>query len=148
MNPMNHRHRMRRRELLAGSAMFDDLFPSFAVRPMWRSAESSTPDMPVDVTEDDKAYTVKAELPGVEKKDIEVTVEGSQLSIGAEVKRETRSDADQDIVVERVYGRVYRSFTLPTEVDGDAVQAQYNNGVLSLTLPKRTSGDARKITVR
>ncbi len=125
---------------------FDDLLRS-GMRPLWREFEG-TPDINLDVSENDKAYTVKADLPGVDKNDIDVSVEGAQVSISAEIKRETRNkDNDRELFTERYYGSTFRSFTLPSEVASDKVEARYENGVLSLTLPKKANGAGRRITV-
>lgn len=128
------------------TANFDDLFRSMGMRP-WRDADGM-PDVRIDVAEDDKAYSVKAEIPGVDKKDIDVSVDGNQVSISAEVKREKeRKDGEKEIYTERYYGRVFRSFTLPGDVDAAKASAQYDSGVLTLTLPKQPNGNARKISI-
>lgn len=127
-------------------ANFDDLFRSMGMRP-WRDTDGM-PDVRIDVAEDDKAYSVKAEIPGVDKQDIDVSVDGNQVSISAEVKREKeRKDGEKEIYTERYYGKVFRSFTLPGDVDADKASAQYDSGVLTLTLPKQSNGNARKITI-
>jgi len=91
---------------------------------------------------------VKADIPGVEKNDIDVSINDNQVSISAEIKRETtRKEGERTMVTERAYGQVYRSFTLPTDVERDKAEAHYENGVLSLVLPKKQNGSARKLTV-
>lgn len=126
---------------------FEDMFRSLATRPQWRDLEAA-PDMRIDVSEDDKAFHIKAEIPGVDKNDIELSVDGNQVSISAEVKREAKSKKDEaEIYTERYYGRVYRSFALPSEFDSAKAEARCDNGVLSLDLPKRPNGSARKIAV-
>lgn len=126
---------------------FDDLFRSLIARPALRDLDMA-PDIRLDVNENDASFSVKAEIPGVEKSDIEVSVEGNQVSIGAEVKRETKKkEGDKEICTERYYGHVYRAFTLPSDLDGSKAEAHYENGVLTLTLPKKTNGSSRKIAV-
>lgn len=126
---------------------FEDLFRGLVGRPQWRELEAA-PDMRIDVSEDDKAYHIKAEIPGVDKNDIELSIDGNQVSISAEVKRESKSKKDEaEIYTERYYGKVYRSFTLPGEFDSAKADAHCDNGVLSLNLPKRANGSARKIAV-
>ena len=126
---------------------FDDLFRGIVARPAWRDINFA-PDIRIDVTENEASFTVKAELPGVDKNDIDASVEGSQVSISAEVKRETsKKEGDKDICTERYYGKVYRAFSLPNDIDGSTAQAHYDNGVLTLTLPKKTNGSSRKIAV-
>ncbi|WP_049622502.1 Hsp20/alpha crystallin family protein [Frateuria defendens] len=125
---------------------FDDLFRGFGMRP-WRELEA-TPDLRIDVSEDDKAFHVMADLPGIDKRDIEVSVEGNQVSISGEVKREaSEKNKGKEIFTERYYGKVYRSFTLPAELDSAKADAHYENGVLALTLPKKHDGSTRKIAV-
>jgi HSP20 family protein len=126
---------------------FDDMFRSLASRPLWREMEM-TPDMRLDVTDKDNAYLVKADLPGVDKHDIEISVEGNQVAISAEVKRSTEQKNDEQILCsERYYGRIYRSFSLPTEIDSTKADAHYEGGVLTLTLPKTGNASSRRIMV-
>jgi HSP20 family protein len=127
-------------------ALFDDLFRNFALSPTWREA-TPAPDIRVDITEDDKAFHIKAEIPGVDKKDIDVSVEGNQVAIVAEVKQEERKNTEREVIVERSYGKAYRAFALPGEVDGDRTEAHYDRGVLALTLPKKANGGTRRIAV-
>lgn len=126
---------------------FDDLFRGLGARPLWRELDVA-PDIRIDVKENDASYSVKAEIPGVQKNDIEVSVEGNQVAISAEVKHETkRKDDEKEIHTERYYGKVYRAFTLPGDLDSTKADAHYENGVLSLTLPKKKNGSTRKIAV-
>lgn len=125
---------------------FDDFFRGFALRPQWSELEA--PDVRLDVTENDGAYRVKAEMPGVEKNDIDISINGNQIAISAEVKRESKKkDDERDICTERYYGKVYRSFSLPDEVDSGKASARYEGGVLTLELPKMGNGGARKLTI-
>ena len=103
----------------------------------------------MDVREDDKAYTVHAELPGVKKEDINVSIDGNQVSIGAEVKsQEEEKQGEKVLRTERHYGKVYRAFSLDQEVDQEGAKAKYENGVLELTLPKRVTSATRRLTVQ
>lgn len=114
-----------------------------------RMTEMTNLDISIDVTENDKAYTVKAEIPGVKKEDISVQIDGNFISISAEVKRHTEEKKDEKVLrEERYYGAMSRAFTLPTEVDQAQSQAQYVNGVLELTLPKRAGVQARRLVVQ
>lgn len=107
------------------------------------------PTIKLDVTEDDKAFHVKADLPGVKKEDISVEVEGNQVSVTAEVKRETEEKKDEKVVhSERYYGKQYRSFTLGREIDRDKVEAKFSEGVLELTLPKNGTTPASRIAIK
>jgi HSP20 family protein len=127
-------------------ARFDDLFRGFfaPVR-----AEKAPAAIRMDVTETDNAYVVHAEIPGVKKDEIQITVEGNLVTIGAEVKRETeRKDGEHLLRSERYFGGLYRSFTLPVEVDEATSVAKYDNGVLELTLTKKPALAGRKLTVQ
>lgn len=125
----------------------DDMFKGFALRPVFRGMEAE-PQMKIDVSEEDKSYLVKAEIPGVNKDDIHVSVEGNQVSISAEVKKEKEEKEGKKVIrSERYYGNVYRSFTLGQEVDQSAAKAKYTDGVLELTLPKKPGSATRHLTI-
>lgn len=127
---------------------FESMFREFGLRPPF-SRFDVTPEIAMDVTEDAKAYTVRAEIPGVEKKDIDVSVEGNKVAISAEVRRQSEKKEGEKLVhAERYYGKVYRAFTVPAEVDAAKAGASYEKGVLTLTLPKRANGEsARKLSI-
>jgi HSP20 family protein len=127
--------------------MFDDLFRNFGLGPVWNQPEFAF-DMRVDITEDDDAYYIDAEIPGVDKDDIEVSVDGNRVAINAEAKREKEKKNEKELIVERSWGRAYRAFALPSDIGGNRTEARYDKGVLTLTLPKRANGNARRITVR
>ncbi|MBE9610734.1 Hsp20/alpha crystallin family protein [Chitinilyticum piscinae] len=120
----------------------DDLFRGFFVRPLDFAA---APQIRVDVKEDDKAYTVHAELAGVKKDDIRVHVDGDLLSISADVKqdKETR-EGDRVLHSERYFGQVTRSFRLGQNIDEAATTASYKDGVLELVLPKKPAAEKRR----
>jgi HSP20 family protein len=105
------------------------------------------PRIKIDVTEDDKSYTVTADMPGVKKEDIMVDVHGSEVSIAAELKRESEEKQGKQLRTERVYGMQRRSFTLASEVDEDNVVARYADGVLSLVLPKKAGKGSKQIPI-
>src|SRR6476620_7456249 len=103
----------------------------------------------LDVTENDREYRVLAELPGVKKEEISITVSGNQVAVSAEVKHEKDvKNGDTVLRAERYYGKIQRAFALGQEVDEDTAQAKYNDGVLELTLPKRTAAAAKKLAVQ
>jgi len=127
---------------------FDDLFRGFFMRPVRFEGQ---PDVQVrmDVSEDDKAYTVHAEIPGVKKEDIHVTIDGDQVAISAEVKNEKEvKEGEKVLRSERYYGKVSRVFTLGQEVDEATALAKYDSGVLELTLPKKAAAASRKLTIQ
>ena len=99
----------------------------------------------MDVSEDDKAYHVKAEVPGVKKEDIHVAVENNQVSITTEFKKETEEKKGETVLrSERYCGMQSRSFTLMHDVDQSKAEARYQDGILELTLPKKSNGGALK----
>ena len=127
--------------------LFNDFGKGFFVRPYALPAETEV-KMKIDVKEDEKAFVVQVDVPGVKKEDIQVEVNGDQVSLRAEVRREKEEKKDEKVVYsERRYGMVTRSFTLPVEVDPNAAKADYKDGVLSLTLPKKPNGAAKRIAV-
>ena len=131
--------------------LVDDLFKGFLVRPVayeGRGGEA-LPRMKVDVAEQNGAYTVTAELPGVKKEDIQVTIDGPQVTLAAEVKREKEASQDERVLhAERVYGKVSRSFTLPQEVDEATAEAKFRDGVLELKLPKKAAAQRKQISIQ
>jgi HSP20 family protein len=123
---------------------FEDFFRVPRMRSLVRDLPAE-PGIKMDVAEDDKAYHVKAEVPGVKKEDIHVSVEGNQVSITAEVKKEKEEKKGETVLrSERYYGMQSRSFTLMHDVDQDEAEAKYQDGVLDLTLPKKVNGGAVK----
>lgn len=127
----------------------DDLFKGLFVRPMRLDTSGvERVQMKIDVTRKDDTYTVKAEMPGIGKDDIHVSIDGNQVSISGEVKKEKEEKKGEDVIrSERYYGNVSRTFTLPQEVDEAKVTAKYADGVLNLTLPAKAKSAGRKITI-
>lgn len=120
----------------------DDLFRGFFVRPI---EYEGGPRISLDVREDDKAYTVHADLPGVKKENIDVQVEGNVVRISAENRQEREEKQGEKVIrSERYVGRVSRSFTLGVDVDESAATAKFENGVLELTLPKKPVPEQRR----
>lgn len=103
----------------------------------------------MDVEENDKAYVVKAEVPGVKKEDINVQIDGNVVSISAESKQEKDIKENGKVIrSERYYGSLSRSFSLASEVDQGAAVAKYADGILELTLPKKTNAGAKKLAIQ
>jgi HSP20 family protein len=126
----------------------DDLFKGFFMRPVLFEGQPQM-QIKMDVKEDDNAYTVHAEIPGVKKQDIHVSIEGNQVSISAETKVEKEEKKGEKLLrSERYVGKVARSFTLAHDVDEAKAQAKYNDGVLELTLPKKAGGAAKKLAIQ
>ena len=131
---------------------FEDLFKEFGkgfwVKPYAFPAETGL-EMKIDVKEDDKAFTVKADIPGVKKEDIHVEVDGNRVSISAEVKSEKEQRKGETVIhTERYEGKVFRSFALAGNVDESAVEASYKDGLLQLKLPKLAGGKSRRISIQ
>jgi HSP20 family protein len=131
-----------------GDPGIDELFRGF-FRPIRLEGRNPPASIKMDITEDDKSYTVHAEIPGVSKDDIRVTVEGNQVTLGAEVKREKDvKDGERVLRSERYYGSTYRSLTLPTEVDEASSEAKYDKGVLELKLAKKPTLAGKRLNVQ
>ena len=132
---------------------FDDILRGFFVRPVAVDNTTAAP-FKVDVREGEAAYTVHADIPGVKKEDIRVSVDGNQVSISAEVKRQNETATAGTNAVERVlkterhYGKVARSFTLASALDATGAQAKYTDGVLELVLPKKAATSAKQVTIQ
>lgn len=123
----------------------EDFFKDFRIQPTMSNFEIE-PRIKMDVSETENAYTVKAEIPGVNKEDVRVSVEGNQVTITAETKQETEEKKDENIVRrERYYGRQSRSFTLAHDIDDSTAVAKYQNGVLELSLPKKSNQAGAKM---
>ena len=129
--------------------LVDDLFKGFFVRPMAFERRTELPGMKVEVAEKNGTYLVTAELPGVKKEDIHVTIDGAQVTLAAEVKREKEAtESDRLLHTERTFGKVSRTFALPQELDEAKVEAKFRDGVLELTLPKKAAAARKAITIQ
>jgi len=125
---------------------FRDIAPSYYVRPLHGDPLPSPAQIKVDVKETDVAYTVHAEIPGVGKEEIHVTLDGNAVTLSAEVKQQDNSSKDERVLrSERYFGSVSRSFQLPQDIDRETSNAKFENGVLTLTLAKKkaTAGTQR-----
>ncbi len=106
------------------------------------------PMMKMDLTENETGYIVKAEIPGVNKEDITVTVDGGVVSISADVKREKEDKEGEKVLrSERYFGSVARSFTLPMDIDMAKATASYDGGVLTLMLPKAPGTTSTRLAI-
>lgn len=129
-------------------ADIDDLLKGFFVRPV--SYEGRTPmQIKMDVKENDGTYTVHADIPGVKKEDIHVSIEGNLVSISAETRldKETK-EGDKVLHSERYRGAVARSFSLAQDVDETQAVAKYSDGVLELTLPKKATTSGKVLPIQ
>lgn len=138
---------------VSGLDPFEDVFKGFFRPVSLSSLEGTAPQLKMDVEEDEHCYTVRAEIPGVDKENINVTIDGNHVSISAEVRRENEARENgengsvRSLRKERYYGKVSRAFALENEVDEAQSEASYKDGVLQLTLPKKTVTSAKKLTV-
>lgn len=132
-----------------GLSLFDDFFDS-----MFSSMDNWSTRVPaVDVEENDKEYTVKAELPGFDENDVNLTVENHVLTLSGKVdEKNEEKDKDKDnrkyLVRERRVETFERSFSLPEGVDEENISAQFKNGLLTVTLPKTAEKASRKLEVK
>jgi len=132
-------------------SFFPSLSRAFDIEPLWRNLPSLDIASPaVDLAEDDKAYRITAELPGLSEKDIEVNLSGDTLTIKGEKREEKEEKAKNYHLSERRYGSFRRSFALPDGVDRDKIDASFAAGVLTLTLPKTAEAvkQQKKIEVK
>ena len=127
--------------------LFDEMTRGFWVRPLAIPGETEL-RMKLEVEEDDKAFTVRAEIPGVRKEDIQIDVSGDLVSIRAEVRKEKEEKKGEKVIhSERSYGMVSRRFALPSDVDSEGTRAGYKDGLLTVTLPKKASTQAKRVSV-
>lgn len=127
---------------------FRDVAPGFYVKPLHGDSLPTPAQIKVDVKESDTAYTVHAEVPGVAKEDIHVSLDGNVVTLRAEVKQlDTQTKDEKVLRSERYFGAVSRSFQLPMDIDQSTAKAKYDNGVLTLTLPKKIENKAQRLVI-
>ena len=134
--------------LVSRGSLFDDFFkdiaPGFYVRPLHGDNLPAPSQIKVDVKEADGGYTV----PGVPKEDIHVSIEGNVVSLRAEVRQhDEKREGEKVLRSERYFGSIARSFQLPADIDAAQAKAKYDNGVLTLTLPKKASNSAQRLNI-
>jgi HSP20 family protein len=123
-----------------------DMTPGIYIKPL--HGEGVPSEIRMDVTDVGAAYKIQAEIPGVHKEAIHVSMDGNMVTVSAEVKQEdVERKEDRVLRSERYFGSVSRSFQLPQEVDSAKAKAKYDNGVLSLTLPKRQGGASKELMI-
>jgi len=128
-------------------SMFQDFFAPMAQSGRWAEDGMGVPRL--DVRETDKAFEIQADLPGVKKEDIKVSIDGPRVTIEGECQQANEQrEGEQVVYSERSTRRYQRSFNLPSEVDDAAAEARLEDGVLKLTLPKKTGGAARRLTIQ
>ncbi|THF63634.1 Hsp20/alpha crystallin family protein [Pseudothauera nasutitermitis] len=129
---------------------FEDILRGFFVRPVeFGNTPAEAPQMRVDVREHNDGYQVHAELPGVGKEDIHVSIDGAVVSISAERKQEKEvKEGERVLRTERYFGKVSRSFQLGQEIDEERASARFQDGVLELDLPKKQAAQAKRLSIR
>jgi HSP20 family protein len=127
---------------------FEPMFRRF-LSPLRAEIDSEPLQIRVDVEEKDKTYTVRADIPGVKKEDINVRIDGNIVQIDAETKQDKEvKEKGKLIRSERYYGAISRSFSLTQDIDEAKAVAKYENGVLNLELPKKEATASKRLTVQ
>jgi len=127
---------------------FDEMLNNFRMAPSWANM-GAEPRIRLDVNETENAYMIKADIPGVSKDDIKVNIEGNQVTIQTEMKKEQEEKKEGKVVrSERYYGQQSRSFMLDQDVDDSKAEAKYQDGVLQLTLPKKPGSTKKQLTIQ
>jgi len=128
--------------------MFGEFFAPFAAQPGARGGDALFSPR-INISENDSAYAIQADLPGVAKEDVKVSIDQNRVTIEAESTRSNDVQAAGNVVyAERSAGKFMRSFALPGDIDDASAQARMENGVLVLTLPKKQGAEVRKLTVQ
>ncbi len=126
----------------------DDFFRGFFVRPVEMGNMPEAPSVKIDVKEQEKAFVVHAEMPGIKKEDIHVVIDGPAVSISAERKQEKEvKEGERVLRTERYFGKVSRSFQLGQDIDDSAASARFTDGVLELTLPKKAATQSKRLAI-
>jgi HSP20 family protein len=135
------------REAVSLRDAMNALFQESFLRPSSVPGHAGSVPLPLDVSENQNEFVVKASMPGIRPEDVQITVLGDALTIQGETKDEQERKGERWHVRERRFGAFHRSITLPTAVDSDKAQAQFEHGVLTLTLPKSETAKPRQIKI-
>ena len=125
---------------------FRDMFRRFLRTTDWPAVRMPS-EMKIDVTENDKEYLVKAEIPGAKKEDVSVKIDGNTVSVSAEIKEEKETKGERVLTRERYYGSLSRAFSLAHEINDKEAQAKFDNGILTLTLPKHAQAKGTTLQI-
>ncbi len=138
--------------------LFDNFTSRFGTTPFFQTmtpffqtrldTSLSLPSPAVDITEEEGAFKVSAEVPGMSEKNIDVSLSGDMLTIKGEKRQEREEKGDNRYLSERSYGAFQRSFSLPEDVDREKIAASFDKGVLTVTLPRSTKAAPKKIEVK
>jgi len=135
------------REAVSLRDAMNSLLQESFVRPTGMLAQNGSASLPLDVSETEDAFVVKASLPGIRPEDVQITVHGDTLTIRGESKAEEEKKGEHWHIRERHFGAFQRSVSLATPVDSDQAQAGFEHGVLTLTLPKSEAAKPRQIKI-
>lgn len=138
--------------LISRSHLFDDLFKDFTsgffVKPLQTEVLPAPSQIRMDVKESQDTYTIEAEVPGVAKENIHVTIDGNTVTVNAEVRKDEIRSGESSLCSERYYGTVSRSLSLPASINSQQSRAHYDKGVLTLTLPKTSPSSTRELQIQ
>ena len=123
----------------------DAMLRGFGFRPSWNHRDAG-PDIRLDAGEEGGTYWIEAEIPGADKDDIDILIEGVRVSIQAKVKLGSRNDRCE-LMAERRFGKAIRTLLLPVEADASQAQAAYSNGILTITVPKKRKGSVQHVPI-
>ena len=130
-------------------SLFNEMTPGFFMRPLHGDGLPSVSQIKIDVSEKDNTFYVNAEIPGVAKEDIDLSISGDVVSISAEIaQHDEQKEGNKILRSERYFGSVSRSFQLPEKVKVDEAEASYENGVLKLVLPKLIGSESKKLEIK
>jgi HSP20 family protein len=136
----------RNRTFLPTHGLFDRLFEDWDMPSLFNVNAEWVPAF--DISENEKEYIITAELPGIDIKDVDITLSEGILSVKGEKKQEKEDKGEDYHMIERHYGSFHRSFSLPGKVEADKIDANYKDGLLKLTLPKAEASKTKKIEVK
>ena len=136
------------REMVTLREAMDSLFENAMITPLTGGQQQMGGNLPLDVTENEDNFVVKASVPGIDPNDLDITVNADVLTIKGEMKAEQEKQGERYHLRERRWGSFTRSINLPAPVKADAVEADYHNGVLTLTLPKTEEVKPKRITIK
>jgi len=135
------------REMMDLRREFDRLFENALDMPAF-GGDTTSWGLALDLIENDDVYVVKASVPGIDPEDLEITMSDNTLSIRGEFKKDEETQQEQYRLRERRYGSFARSVTLPTAVDREAINATYDDGILTLTVPKAEEVKPKRIAIK
>jgi HSP20 family protein len=134
------------RNAISLRSVMDRLFDESILHPLGNVPGDSS--LMVDISETDNGYTVKASMPGVKPDDLQITVHGNVVTIRGEMHAEDEKNEEHYLMRERQVGRYERTFSLPAAVDADKAEAKFEDGVLTITLPKSESAKPKQVKVK